>query len=236
MIILTKLLLAHIIGDFLLQPDAWVKAKEEKKLKAWQLYVHALIHGIVIMLLVWDIGFLKWASIVAAIHLVIDGTRVLTQTAKFKRYFFFGDQALHFISIVLVYSLYWSDASPFVLLLSESDWLLITLVVFITYPAAIINRIIITKWTPHTGDSDTASLQNAGKYIGILERLFVFTFVITDNWEAVGFLIAAKSIFRFGDLTTARDRKLTEYILIGTLTSFGIAMFAGVFYLSYVKT
>ena len=31
MILLTKLLLAHIIGDFLLQPSGWVKEKALKK-------------------------------------------------------------------------------------------------------------------------------------------------------------------------------------------------------------
>ena len=41
---------------------------------------------------------------------------------------------------------------------------------------------------------------------------------------AVGFLLAAKSIFRFGDLKEAHDIKLTEYVLIGTLLSFGIAI------------
>jgi hypothetical protein len=70
-------------------------------------------------------------------------------------------------------------------------------------------------------------LQNAGNYIGILERLFVFCFIITGHFEAIGFLLAAKSIFRFGDLKEAKDRKLTEYVLIGTLLSFGIAMLVG---------
>ncbi|MDX1471964.1 MAG: DUF3307 domain-containing protein, partial [Flavobacteriaceae bacterium] len=64
---------------------------------------------------------------------------------------------------------------------------------------------------------------DAGKYIGILERLFVFTFILLGHWEAVGFLLTAKSVFRFGDLKDSRHRKLTEYVLIGTLLSFGIA-------------
>jgi hypothetical protein len=57
-----------------------------------------------------------------------------------------------------------------------------------------------------------------------LERLFVSTFVLTGNWAAIGFLIAAKSVFRFGDLRESKSRKLTEYILIGTLLSFAIAI------------
>jgi len=52
-------------------------------------------------------------------------------------------------------------------------------------------------------------------------------FVITGNWEGIGFLLAAKSVFRFGDLKESKDRKLTEYILIGTLLSFGIAIATG---------
>jgi hypothetical protein len=71
-------------------------------------------------------------------------------------------------------------------------------------------------------------LPNAGKYIGILERLLVFTFVVLGHWEAIGFLVAAKSVFRFGDLKESGNRKLTEYILIGTLLSFGIAVVAGI--------
>ncbi|MGN6801159.1 MAG: DUF3307 domain-containing protein, partial [Ginsengibacter sp.] len=42
MIILLKLLLAHLFADFIFQPASWVKAKEEKKLGAWQLYIHSL--------------------------------------------------------------------------------------------------------------------------------------------------------------------------------------------------
>lgn len=75
------------------------------------------------------------------------------------------------------------------------------------------------------------SLKDAGMYIGILERILVFVFVILDHWEAVGFLITAKSVFRFGDLKESKERKLTEYILIGTLISFGIAILVGILYL-----
>jgi len=51
--------------------------------------------------------------------------------------------------------------------------------------------------------------------------------MLTGHFEAIGFLLAAKSIFRFGDLKEAKDRKLTEYVLIGTLLSFGLALLTG---------
>jgi hypothetical protein len=57
-----------------------------------------------------------------------------------------------------------------------------------------------------------------------MERLLVFVFIFTQHFEAVGFLIAAKSIFRFGDLKEGKELKLTEYVLIGTFLSFGLAI------------
>lgn len=63
---------------------------------------------------------------------------------------------------------------------------------------------------------------------GILERMFVFGFVISGYQEGIGFLLATKSVFRFGDLNEAKDRNLTEYVLIGTLISFSLAILVGV--------
>jgi len=93
---------------------------------------------------------------------------------------------------------------------------------------------LMSNWSKSLHDSNEESLNNAGKYIGMLERLFVFTFVVTGNWEAIGFLLAAKSVFRFGDLKKSKDRKLTEYILIGTLLSFGIAIAIGIMTLKLI--
>ncbi|MDR7212530.1 Ni/Fe-hydrogenase subunit HybB-like protein [Flavobacterium piscis] len=59
----------------------------------------------------------------------------------------------------------------------------------------------------------------------------IFIFIITSFWEGVGFLLAAKSIFRFGDLKENKEIKLTEYILIGTLISFALAIFIAEIYL-----
>ena len=94
----------------------------------------------------------------------------------------------------------------------------------------------MSKWSNDLKDiEDKESLKNAGKYIGILERLFVFIFVISGNWVGIGFLLAAKSVFRFGDLKESNDRKLTEYILIGTLLSIGIAMAIGMGVLKLIE-
>ncbi|MGD9200946.1 MAG: DUF3307 domain-containing protein, partial [Chitinispirillia bacterium] len=70
-------------------------------------------------------------------------------------------------------------------------------------------------------------LEDAGKWIGIIERVLIFTFIIVNQLNVIGFLIAAKSVFRFGDLKDSTDQKKTEYIIIGTFLSFTIAICIG---------
>jgi hypothetical protein len=53
MIIIVKLLLAHFIGDFILQPSKWIKSKEISKVKSKELYLHILIHGLLVLILLW---------------------------------------------------------------------------------------------------------------------------------------------------------------------------------------
>jgi len=60
-----------------------------------------------------------------------------------------------------------------------------------------------------------------GRVIGNLERALIFLFVLADQGAAIGFLVAAKSVFRFGELKEHENRMEAEYIIIGTLMSFG---------------
>ncbi len=230
MIVLIKLLLAHLIGDFLLQPNQWVKAKEIKKLKAYQLYLHTVIHFALVMLLIGDIGFVWWGLLLVTSHFITDVTKLYAQNDKTKRIWFFVDQFIHLVFILLVWM--WSQNIPFALPLINKDYyiLLITFIYALSQPVSVVIRSIISKWSPEPIAEGSQSLEKAGNFIGVLERLLVFTFVVTNNFEAIGFLLAAKSIFRFGDLKESRERKLTEYVLIGTLLSFGIALLAGILF------
>jgi hypothetical protein len=60
----------------------------------------------------------------------------------------------------------------------------------------------------------------AGQLIGRLERFLIYLFVTAGHLEGVGFLVAAKSIFRFGELKDHEHRAEAEYITIGTMLSF----------------
>jgi hypothetical protein len=82
------------------------------------------------------------------------------------------------------------------------------------------------KWREGLGE-DTQSLANAGIWIGRCERILVLTFILTNQYTALGFLITAKSILRFSE-KEGKTQKKTEYILVGTLISFASAVIIGV--------
>lgn len=224
---LIKLFLAHILGDFFLQPNSWVDEKEKKKLKSAKLYLHIAIHIALIFLVFFSLSAWKPALIIGISHFIIDAAKLLFQKNKTKRLWFFIDQLLHIAVIVVCWIYYFNATISLNFLQNNKFWLIAFGALLLTSPVAILIRIIIAKWIPHQLDTQkisTTSLQDAGKYIGIMERLLIYLFVCTNHFEAVGFLLAAKSIFRFGDLKDAHDIKLTEYVLIGTLLSFGIAL------------
>ncbi|QLE02242.1 DUF3307 domain-containing protein [Galbibacter sp. BG1] len=229
-----KLFLAHLLGDFTFQSKKWVLDKEEKKLRSGKLYFHTLIHIVLAFLFIWDLSLWYIPLIVGITHFLIDAAKLSLQTARTKRLLFFLDQLLHIAVIICISLLQTSTKIDFSNIFNSELLLLFCAVVFLTEPASILIKTIISVYTPKTEMDKGDSLENAGKYIGMLERLLVFTFIATNHWEGVGFLIAAKSIFRFSDLTEAKDRKLTEYILIGTLLSFGIAIVTSLLYISEV--
>lgn len=223
-IYLIKLILAHLIGDFFLQPNLWVKDKERKKLKSGKLYMHVAVHIALIFLLFFSFGVWKVAITIGVLHFIIDAGKSIFQNKKNARLLFFIDQVLHLLAIVLVWHFFYKGYLDISYLSNIRSWILLSGLLFLTMPTSIIMKVIIAKWLPESDDESPKSLQNAGKYIGILERALIFIFIVTNHFEAVGFLLAAKSIFRFGDLKEAHDLKLTEYVLIGTLLSFGIAI------------
>jgi hypothetical protein len=71
-------------------------------------------------------------------------------------------------------------------------------------------------------------LKEGGKWIGILERALVFIFVFSNQYAAIGILVAAKSILRFGEVKDNSNRMEAEYIIIGTLTSILFAILVGI--------
>lgn len=235
MVIFVKLVLAHLIGDFILQPLKWVIHKEANKIKSKYLYLHVLIHFALYVLVLWDFTLWKIAVILALSHLLIDLAKLYANPwFKNKSIPFFIDQILH-ILVLYVCSYYTELPEHFISLFENLNWPLVLVVLFVTSPSAIIMGKLLEPMSGQI-NTDHKSLPNAGKYIGIIERLFVLVFILLGRWEAIGLLITAKSVFRFNDLKESNNRKLTEYILIGTLVSFGLAILAGLWYLNHIET
>ena len=227
--IFIQLILAHLLGDFILQPNSWVAEKEDKKLNSKYLYLHVLIHTVLSLIFLWDLQLWWVAVLVGITHFMIDAAKLIFQNVKTKKRWFFIDQLLHVLVIAGV-SFYFREFS-FEFLQDQEFLKVIMAALFLTTPASIFIKILLSSWTPAPDGPNTIqteSLSSAGKYIGILERLLVFTFIMVNHWEGVGFMVAAKSVFRFSDLAQAKQRKLTEYVLIGTLLSFGLAVLTGI--------
>lgn len=236
MIVIIKLILAHFLGDFLLQPTSWVKEKETKKVASPKLYLHILIHGALVLVILWNWSYWLLAAIIVLLHGAIDLLKLYFQKKENKTAWFLIDQALHLVSLLILWYFWFQPAIPFTEILNQSAlWIYAAALVLLTIVSGIVIKVLLEKWTEKLEKEEDDSLNSAGKYIGILERLFVFTFILTGNWGAIGFLIAAKSVFRFGDLRESKNRKLTEYILIGTLLSFGIAIATGMAVLELMK-
>ncbi len=230
-----KLLIAHILGDFVFQPNKWVTNKQENKIRSKFLYVHLAIHAItLIVLLGFDFNY--WVGIVAILitHGIIDVLKLYFETKKNTRSLFIIDQLVHLLILLIVTLSYTGFELNFEFLNTSKNLFLLFSILNVTFVSSVFMKVIMGKWKLEE-NSPNKSLKQAGKYIGILERLFVLCFVILNQWGAIGFLLTAKSVFRFGDLSKSKDRKLTEYVLIGTLLSFALAISTGLLYLWGIK-
>jgi hypothetical protein len=233
MILFLKILIAHLLGDFCFQPNSWVKDKELKKLKSLKLYYHILVHGALLALAInFNPQFMGVFGIVLLSHFLLDVIKIYLQNLVNKTILFFADQIAH-ITIIFCFTIELKIPLSTLFNFNNQIIYLILMVLLVTYVSAIVIKIMLAQWTPQTQTKDDESLIKAGRFIGILERLLVFIFIVNQHWEGVGFMLAAKSVFRFGDLKENKERKLTEYILIGTLLSFGFAIILGLLYINY---
>ncbi|WP_395375036.1 DUF3307 domain-containing protein [Marinicella sp. W31] len=232
MTLLLSLLLAHILADFVLQPAAWVADKDARSWQSPKLYLHALTHGVISWaFLAFSGGYWLGILLIVISHFMIDLIKSKLQTNNNKFQLLLIDQSLHILIIVLI-SLMYEPQLKDLWSYNHAQLILVLICLFVlTRVSSIVVKTIISGWHVMPQGNGNDSLVNAGEFIGVLERLFIFTLVITNHIQAIGFLLAAKSIFRFGDLKEARDRKLTEYMLIGTLSSFGLATLTGIAYL-----
>ncbi|MEC4052079.1 DUF3307 domain-containing protein [Myroides odoratimimus] len=227
--LIIKVVLAHLVGDFVLQTNKMVADINKKGIRSKALLYHTAIHLVLLLAVTgFEAKYILGVWMLVLIHLLID---IYTKTSLSKKLSSISvlliDQGLHAISIALFVYYYYPFEIDWALVMGKNALALYSALILLVYASPIIIKKIIERFdftVPNNG------LENAGKYIGILERLFIFLFVVLQRWEGIGFLLAAKSIFRFGDLKANKDIKLTEYILIGTLISFGLGIAIALLY------
>lgn len=223
---LIKLILSHLLTDFILQPSSWIKSRNKDHFASRSLYYHGFITASLAYIF---IGWKYWlvAIIILITHIVIDGWK---SNRPYKIRYFLLDQFFHGLVIVGCWWLTFKDLKVvqniFQRLNSSSHyWLLLAGFVFVTNPAGILIGQLTSQWSRKV-DDDNNSLAHAGKWIGIIERVIVLILVLHDQYSAIGLLVAAKGIIRFSE----KDRQeiKTEYLVIGTLLSIGIAVVTGI--------
>lgn len=230
---LLRLIVAHVIADFLFQKDSGVGQRLEKRGRFYWLYAHGAFAGILAYTFAgfWDVMWLPFVIFIS--HVLRDGLKSKGEdTARF----FLLDQVGHLIIILGCWILLiQGNISPIVgFLVSRTAnvgfWAVILSYSIVIWPAGVWIGRITKPWRNEIAKETTShGLEKAGLWIGRLERILILTFILLKHFEAIGFLIAAKSILRFGEVRTPNCRKEAEYILIGTMISFVIAIVLGVF-------
>lgn len=192
MIILIKLVAAHLIGDFMLQSDKLCRQKQSKSItkRLWVIAVHSFVQAILSYLFVGLWNCILLPLFVFITHYVIDLIKV--QTGRNGLVTFIIDQLAHYVALCIIWWVMFVNSGSIcgyasTCLLPISIWIVVTSYIALLAPTSILIKKFLeyNKWLP---ENPMQGLPNAGKWIGYLERVLILTFILTDNVEGVGFL------------------------------------------------
>jgi hypothetical protein len=228
--LLIRLIIAHLLTDFVFQSNSWVNQRFKDGWHSRYLYLHGVIAGILAYLFSGLWSFIWIPIAIAATHIVIDG---LKTKYKDNIQLFLLDQLGHFAVILAIWLWIINPGPEDMAVLAQTFlpgikiWVIVAAYLIIIWPSSVLISKLTEQWRNDVIDEEPAhtkdrSLENAGRWIGRLERFLILTLVLLKQYEAIGLLVAAKSIFRF-----SKSRNVGEYILIGTLISFTIAIIVG---------
>jgi len=230
--LLVILLLAHVLLGFWIPSYSSFKPPHRFSQKV---IISLLIAGIyfvaftLLMILLRDDDAFAWkAGLFMAIARFLS--LILTpNSSKSSTLALLSREAVLIISLVAVWLVSENNAAQLQVSLAKlftTPMLAVGLAyVALLRPASALISTILSPWIKEIDNS--GSLANAGTLIGYLERLLILTFVLLEQWEAVGFLLTAKSILRFNEIQNAKVRSISEYVLLGTLLSFSLSIGAG---------
>lgn len=221
-------IIAHILADFNFQPETWSSDKDKYGRKSTYFYPHIFIVFILSFLLSFQWRFILASAIITLLHLLFDASKKtigklkISRLISLKKYIFFIDQVLHFLVIVVVvffFQRYFLIKTWFPFMLKTPILYILLGYLICSKPANVFIKVILNINGIKNPDYET-DLNNAGKIIGTGERMIALTLILLNQYAAVGLLIAAKSILRFKEGSSAKS----EYVLVGTIISFLIAI------------
>ena len=247
--LLVRLLIAHCLADFMFQSAKGVANKNALIWRSAYLWKHVFSVVVLTGLLVFSIDYWQQILFIGITHLFIDVAKISylkNSTApdqNGKQFWAFTvDQLLHLLMIVIAWLWMIEGWNKFGLSSEElfgsyRFQLRILGYLVVAGPVCFLIRFAANRWASDLDKTDSG-LADAGLWIGILERVLILTFVYTNQFTAIGFLVAAKSILRLidrpdpGRFQTNEQyvfsaRKHTEYVLIGTFLSYASAIITG---------
>lgn len=205
---------AHFLADFPLQPDWMVQRKK----KAGYLLLHALIHAVIAYLALQAWACWQAPALVFLMHALIDAVK---RRAPDTAASFAADQVAH-LAALLGIAWFLRDCVGLSGFAGIGYPVIVTVGGFVaTVQGA---GFFVGKFMKRLVEESNLTLDglvNGGKWIGQMERVLIFVFVLIGYLEGIGFLVAAKSILRFKE---TEEQKMAEYVLIGTLLSFSLAI------------
>ena len=236
------LYLAHLTTDFVFQSRRLVEGKRQGQVRA---YVrHGAIHlGAALLLLgfaapAWLQNARSYAALIGlvVVHLLIDRAKVWSDSVGMADSvsIFLLDQILHLATVFgAALLIVGRPVAEWVTRMAgaqlEKETILWVLVVYVgaIWGAGYLLRLLTKPLmqpsrSGHVEESD--ELQNAGLYIGWLERFVVLTALVLKSPATVGLIVAAKSIARYPEFKSLR---FAEYFLIGTLLSISLGILGG---------
>ena len=133
------------------------------------------------------------------------------------------DQVSH-IAVLAIIAWLWYSHHEWSIAFGISLKVVMVIVAFLVCwkPANIFIKLMLKHFSVKMPEDKEVGFK-AGALIGTVERWLILIFVCLQRYEALGLLIAAKSIIRFREKETVK----TEYVLAGTLLSIFIAVVAG---------
>lgn len=222
--VICRLLLAHVVGDFIFQTDGFCRKKFEKGLAGMHVYLHSILIFVLSWIAIWSFSSWWLALILGVTHLFIDIVKKRDNLVTFMI-----DQVAHVACIVVVVCAAMGKGLDVFLSLDYRwvDTVCLFALIFLVNgkPANLLIKHLLKAYSvKSTQESDgTDDGIRSGKLIGNLERWLIIVFMLCNQYEAIGFLIAAKSIIRYKDGDTPK----TEYVLAGTLISVFVAVLSG---------